>query len=555
MPSKRMPWDEEPFIDHKAATEAAIAAAQSPRVDINGAPVTSYARKAFDEETAKVRDNIDARNNALFKSTAALFEIVAAGALDETTVWNAMIDACHTNGLIRDDGEHSVTATIKSARRHGMDNPRDLSHVGTKVNGFTLINEPVQSVSLDTVIQIERGFWTQRESLQHIYLGALARMCSPWAVLGYCAARVLTLVRPVTVLPPLIGGPGSLNWFCAITANSGGGKSSVAAVARELVDEYVLQRNLGSGEGMIDAYVKPADKETGAPRGRHESVMFVADEIDNMHALGMRAGSTLSSILRTGFSGGTLGFSYRTASDMHLDAQSYRMTLAVNVQAARAGALMDDIHGGTLQRFMWFPSTDPRITPEIPLMPGALELPPHSAWLYPRELTIPYEAVELIRDEHARRNREESDTLDSHALFLREKFAYALAVLDGRDEMSSEDWRLAGIASRVSDHTRGWVAGQLKQFTEDEASERGRLQGVSATAADEEKTFRASQRINRIAAWALKKIADHKGISPRELHNAMASRDRPYLPAALEMLQRSALIEQDNRKRWVKTDG
>lgn len=550
----RSPWDKEPFIDHGAAAERAIAAAQASRVDVNGAPVTSYARKVFDEETSKVRDAVSGdRNHTLFKAACNLFEVVAARALDETTVWNALIDACRSNGLTNDDGESSVSATIKSARRRGLDNPRDLSHVGTKTNGAYLESAPVQSIGLDTVLQIERGFWTQRESLQQIYIGALARMCSPWAVLGYCAARVLTLVRPTTVLPPIIG-EGSLNWFCAITANSGGNKTSSAAVAKKLVNEYVLQRNLGSGEGIVDAYVKPANKETGEPKGLYESVMFWADEIDNMRTLGARTGSTLTSILRSGFSGQTLGFSNRTASNLHLEEQTYRMTLAVNVQAARAGALMDDIHGGTLQRFMWFPAGDPRITPEVPLMPGALKLPSHSAWLYPRELSVPYEAVELIRDEHARRNREEADVLDGHALFVREKFAYALAVLDGRDQMTSEDWRLSGIASRVSDHTRNWVTEQLKQSTEDEASERGRLQGVSAVAADEEKTYRGTQRLNRIGSWALKKIASHKGISPRDLNHASVSRDRPYLPAALEMLQRSGLVKQDDRKRWVKVD-
>jgi len=552
----RLPWENQPYIDHKAATEQAIAAAQSCRVDPNGAPVESYAQKAFDEETGKVRDAVSGtRNDALFKAAAALFEIVAAGALDETAVFNAMMDACRTNELIRDDGEHSVTQTIKSARRRGLDNPRDLSHVGTKVNGFTLDSEPVQSVKLETVFDAERGFWTQRDSLQSIYLAALARMCSPWAVLGHCAARALALVRPNATLPPLIGGPGSLNWFCAIAAPSGGGKGSAASVAKELMDEFVLQRSLGSGEGIIDAYVIPANKETGEPKALHESVMFTADEIDTMHVLSQRSGATLPSILRSGFSGETLGFSYRTSSDLHLQAHTYRMTLVVSVQPAKAGALMDDAHGGTLQRFMWFPGIDLRISSDIPLMPASLELPSPVAWQFPRQLAIPYEATELIRDERTRAMRGEQDHIDGHALFIREKFAYALAVLDGRDVMSSEDWRLSGIASRVSDHTRTWVGAQLVEIADEQASERGRLQGVSATAADEEKTFRASQRLTRIGSWALKKIANHQKLSDRDLARAVASRDRGYLPAALDMLRNSGLIEQDNQKRWVKVDG
>jgi hypothetical protein len=391
----------------------------------------------------------------------------------------------------------------------------------------------------------------ERDSLKVIYLGALSRMCAPWAVLGYCAARALTLVRPHCQLPPLIGGPGSLNWFCAITATSGGGKSSAEAVARELVNEPVLQRNLGSGEGVIDAYEKPANKETGEPKGRHEAIMFVADEIDTMHALGQRSGSTLMGVVRSGFTGGTLGFSNRQASRLHLESHSYRMTLAVNLQPARAGALMDDKHGGTLQRFMWFPGTDSRIDPQVPDTPGSLILPSYSKWQYPMEIRIPYEATELIRDERARQMRGEQDSLDGHALFIREKFAYALAVLDGRDEMSLDDWRLAGIASRVSDRTREWVAHELKSAAEEEATERGALIGVSQHAADESKTGMAAKRKNRIARWVLDKLGD-SAMTNRQLTQAISSRDRPWLRAVLEGLETDERIVHDKQKGWSK---
>ena len=60
-------------------------------------------------------------------------------------------------------------------------------------------------------------------------------MASPWAVLAYTAARALAQVRPGIMLPPLIGGPGSLNWFAAIAAASGGGKGAAIAAARHLV--------------------------------------------------------------------------------------------------------------------------------------------------------------------------------------------------------------------------------------------------------------------------------------------------------------------------------
>jgi hypothetical protein len=182
------------------------------------------------------------------------------------------------------------------------------------------------------VADLEDGFWQSRDSLQTIYNAALNRMCSPWAVLGLCAARVLAIVPPFITLPPLIGGNkgGSLNWFCAIAAISGGGKGAASGVAYDLVPMSVPIRNLGSGEGLVDAYVEPKQKKSD-PTTLRPSVMFVADEVDNVHALGARSGTTLMVWLRMAFSGETLGSSNRQASSLHLNRHTYRMTWAVSV--------------------------------------------------------------------------------------------------------------------------------------------------------------------------------------------------------------------------------
>lgn len=561
---ERLPWDEEPWVNAEAATEKAIRAAQPRRVDPNSAAVQKWARAAFNDAIGTVKNapgpapggGKGQRQDALFPNATSLYEIVAAGALDETEVYNALRDACRTNRLEQDDGETSVERTLVNARRKGFDNPRDLSHVGQKgaVDLSELTVDQAITLPLSEFMRLESGFWTSRGSLQTIYLAALARMCSPWAALAHCVARALTIVLPHMTLPPLIGGPGSLNWFAAVAANSGGGKSSAASVARELIPQPILCKNLGSGEGFIDAFIRPANKETGEPAGRHPAVMFTADEIDGMNALGQRNGSTLNSVIRSAFTGETLGFSYRTASNAHLESHSYRTTLVINVQPAKAGSLVGDEYGGTLQRFMWFPASDERVTSEPPAMPGQLLLPSHLEWQYPRELKVPYEAVELIRDERARGMRGERDALDGHALFVREKFAYGLAVIDGRSDMTLEDWRLAGIVSRVSDYVRTWVAAEFIRVSEEQATEKGRLHGVEMTAASEEKVYRDTQRLARIAQVVLKKItAATDGATRRDLTLGITSRDRPYLDAALERLQRAGRIDQQG-KRWVKID-
>ena len=323
---------------------------------------------------------------------------------------------------------------------------------------------------------IEDGFWDSRDSLKLIYTTALAHMCSPWAVLGCCAARALTQVRPNATLPPLIGGRGSLNWFAAIAARSGGGKGSANAVARQLVPGDVTVRNVGSGEGIINCYIERQCKKIV---GQRESVLFNVDEVDTLAALGNRSGSTMIGILRCAFSGEALGFSYVTRGGEHIPAHSYRLTLVVGVQPARAGGLMSDAAGGTPQRFQWFPGTDSRVTDQVSWVETRrqLVLPDHSAWRYPREIQIPGTAASFIRREHARNQRGETDALDGHAVFVREKFAFALAVLDGRHAMSEEDWELSAIAALVSDATRAWVSAELESAAASEAAELGRRRG------------------------------------------------------------------------------
>ena len=85
------------------------------------------------------------------------------------------------------------------------------------------------------------------------------------------------------MLPALIGGPGSLNWFAAICAASGGGKGSAAACARHLIPQHIETRPLGSGEGIIAAYGQQDTPDAVT------AILFTADEIDTITALSNRS--------------------------------------------------------------------------------------------------------------------------------------------------------------------------------------------------------------------------------------------------------------------------
>lgn len=529
--------------------------AQQPRRATNTAGLSKYAAGAL----SRACDNIESaseRNNTANIELFNMGMLVANGLLTPEQIRADIGAACQRAGL----GDKEIRLLLRDDESSGLNKgiaagPRDLSNVNVSEydddNVIRLLPPPPPPIELD-FYGIEDGFWTARKSLQDIYLAALARMCSPWSVLACCTARALATVRPCITLPPIIGGPGSLNWFGAVTAVSGGGKGAASATAKELVKQYVEQRNTGSGEGIIGAYVRPKDGDV--PQGLHESLMFMVDEIDSLTAQTKRSGATTMSVLRSAFSGETLGFSYVNKNTTKLESHTYRMTMVVSVQPARAADLLGDVTGGTPQRFMWFPGIDKRISAEYAgefIEP--LTLPKPGTWQYPTEVKIPLDARELILRERVKAMRGKTDALDGHALFVREKFAFALAVLDGRSYVTQEDWELSAIASRVSDLTRSWVGDTVKEEVVKEATEKGRLQGVSSVAAYEEKNWRDAEKQANMIRLMRKhiKAASQSGLTDREWVNKLNSRDRIWFKPCQTVLVNEGLIHFDaDEKRW-----
>ncbi|PVB51145.1 DNA primase [Mycobacteroides abscessus] len=493
------------------------------------------------------------RNDQLNRSAFALGQLVPH-LLDEQDVVDALTNAAwsasHNGAEPLTDSE--IRATIRSGMNAGRRDPRyapETSSTSTTMPSRVAVTEEADHPQASTfdVRPLEGGFWDARESLRTVYETAMFRMCSPWAVLAHCAARALTLVPPHIQLPPIVGGPGSLNWFGAVTAVSGGGKGAASATARELIDEHVHARTPGSGEGLIAAYGGRDDE--GNPRGddSHEALMFTVDEIDTLSAVGGRSGATIMPILRQAFSGETLGFAYRNKLPMLL-AHTYRLTLVASIQPDRAGGLLADSGGGTPQRFMWFPGIDDRISASAPYPSGSIALPSFTDWQYPRVLTVPAECEGLIRSERVKAARGDTAALDGHALFCREKFAYALAVLDGRPVMSVADWELSGIAARVSDAVRQWVIDQLAVSEVAEASHKGRMAGVAREASDAEQAYQKQQRVVRVARVLLDKMPATEGA----LRKRITSRDRAVLDIALATLKGNELAWFDG-DQWQKT--
>jgi hypothetical protein len=70
------------------------------------------------------------RNNALNGAAWTLGGWIAAGALGQTDVEDALYAAAERNGLVGDDGERQTWATIRSGLGSGLQRPVDLDARG-----------------------------------------------------------------------------------------------------------------------------------------------------------------------------------------------------------------------------------------------------------------------------------------------------------------------------------------------------------------------------------------------------------------------------------------
>lgn len=513
------------------ATPSTATVSTSPIV--TAAESSAYGAAALRAETDRVRFAVPGtRNDELNRAAFNLGQLVIEGHLTQGDVEAALVSAALAAGLSPSEVRLTLGSGLKGAtgkRRTNVPDPSETVEYPVNV-------EEVDELSL--VGSRVDDLFDQRPVLTHIRDFALSRMTSPAAVLGVTLLRVLALVPPTVVLPALIGGLGSLNLFCALVGPSGSGKGAAESAAKDAFrwPEHVFLATTGSGEGIAHCY---AHIDKGNQVDDRHSVLFTVAEVDTLAAISSRQGSTLLSQLRSAFSGERLGFSYADRSRrLLLERHNYRLGMIVGVQPERALGLLNDTDGGTPQRFIWVPATDRRVSATPPPEPAPITLTMPQWVALTRQsiegynvIHIPQEVADEIRANHAARARGEGTALDGHAMFAREKVAFALAVLDGRAIMDLDDWRIAGMVMNLSEVTRTSIervlAVKADRKQEYEVQAEIRRQGLMDDAKDAKALVRVRARLEKVAAGG--------PVTRRDLQRALASRDSDYFEDALDV--------------------
>jgi hypothetical protein len=410
----------------------------------------------------------------------------------------------------------------------------------------------------------EETFWKSRPVLEHIHTFARARIVAPWALLGCVLARVLVTVSPQVQLPPLTGGRASLNLFVALSGPSGSGKDASYGASEDCLDYGPVghsDKPLGTGEGLAAMFVRWDAKAKEMVQYNVSSLVFVG-EIDTLGAIGSRQGATVLPMLRQAAMGQTLGFANAHEDTTRIVAgHTYRLCLVAGLQPTRSGVLLNDRNGGTPQRFIYMPTVD-EATPDV-----EPDEPDVWRWRRPDFRPTGFSAVTLKLPGHVKESikagrrmgaRGQAPPVDSHSMLTREKVAAGLTILDGRTEVTDDDWALSGVIMTVSDRTRAVCAQALRQEAQKEnvgkALQEAERSIIVSERVDEEAIRKVTSRVR------VRLASNGGGMLHNELRKALRSTERPHMEAAISALMvTGALTEKrdeyhgSERVRYVLT--
>jgi bifunctional DNA primase/polymerase-like protein len=423
-------------------------------------------------------------------------------------------------------------------------------------------------------------FWNARETLRRIRQAAHSKVRSADVVFYGALVRIAAMAPHTLRADTGIGTAASLNLFSAIVGPSGGGKSSGLSVGRMLVKETrpIDEQPLGSGEGIAEAYMGEMMEPTGdmAKDGsaklakvrkmvRH-NVLFHSDEGATLVKLLERAGSTIGETLRSAWSGETIGQKNgRVETTRTVPAGTYACGLVIGWQPSTILPLLDDHEAGTPQRFLFCWAVDESIPPRSArvLWPGEMlspfpegvptSLPPPGQIIAAPappmmgESIVFAEAItdELYDTEHAKNTgslpleHPLRDPFRSQHPVLKVKVAALLALLEGRRNVTLDDWHLAQIVIDTSDRVRIYLQALAagKAAAAREAAERNEhalewhREHARASVRETVETAADRRLATRVAVW----VHEDGPATLGALRKRSAGRDRPNVEAAIEL--------------------
>lgn len=587
--------------------ERATPAADIPQGSADYLRATSYATAAIARECADLAHEQHARNQKAFAVACRLIELTNAGWASVEYAEGCYIAACETASGNKPDPfpESEARAVWASAAQRVGFNAAVLPAsglVGERLDfpwpapHGSSVPAPTRGVSLETRPSRDRPFtlpdlfWEARPVLKHIQAAAHARYVSADVALYTTLVRLAAMWPHKVRLDTGVKDPASANLYAAVVGPSGIGKTSGIGVATRLLaapawlggDAFADGLPIGTGEGIAEAYMgsrkvpkvdeqglpvtlKTGEVKTEVVRAQvlHNAFMY-ADEGEALARLIERNGATVGEALRRAWVGETIGQSNgRAETTRIIKSGSYSFGLLVGFQPETALPLFADEGAGTPQRFLWCWAQDTSIPRHPGPSPGALRdvfpasrpLPEGMTWIVDplgrdevdlRPVTYDAMIREELAEEHWARAQGALtlERLDAHRPLTLVKLAALLAQLEGRRDVTLEDWSLAKLMWQISCNVRTWLIEYGHEITKKAmAAKRAAFAGDHAAAEVARLALhdaRAEQAIERCAARMARRAQDEpRGtvMSRRTVLQFLAGRDRT--PHGAEALARA----------------
>lgn len=424
-------------------------------------------------------------------------------------------------------------------------------------------------------------FWAARPVLKQIQLAAHARLVGADIALHSVLVRLAALWPHNLKINNGIKDGAAANLYTAIVGPSGAGKTSGVGVARGLLPRppwldratFADDRPLGTGEGIAEVYMGtkavPKLDEHGVPiqdtTGKvklekiraqvlHNALMH-ADEGEALAKLVERSGATVGETLRRGWVGGTIGQSNGRAETTRVIEQgSYSLGLIIGFQEETAQPLLADSAAGTPQRFLWCWALDPTIPDEDVPDPGPLldvwppTHDPGTEWLINapgpdlRPVTFDPGIIAEIKPEIRAVGRGELrlPPFDSHRPLMLVKVSTLLAQLDGRRDVTLEDWRLARMVWDTSRRVQDYLVSYGQAMAGKAAADRRAAHSAQETQADQAKLdardAREDAAVERVALQMSRALqAAGQALTESAYRHRAAPRDRQRAAAAVAL--------------------
>ncbi|MDJ0360686.1 hypothetical protein [Rhodococcus sp. H29-C3] len=410
----------------------------------------------------------------------------------------------------------------------------------------------------------DRDFWESRPILSHIHQSAVSRRRGPWAVLLNVLINVTAHVPPGFVLPPIVGGYQPLNLIGIAVGGSGVGKDSARAVANSAVIFPELDNvpviPLGSAQGISKSYkrfvpAKRATKDAPAEPAHFQILtdraIFTVTEVNTAEAHGDMS-ATLRDQIKQAWTGSELGYGYADPEKrIVLDAMSYRFALIIGAQPTESNWLLQGAGDGFPQRLIWLPAHNlysPKHRKDCPEMPAPI-LWKGIEWPAPKpgeyvEFRLPEDIEDRIWNEVGKGNETILGSgLDGHKIQGIERVAIALAVLDGRIDVTHEDWRIAEKIFARSDETRTFIEDHVKRRKLDALSEKAKERVLVDIRAQGYQSNYDTGIATKTYQQMLLKLAEATGpVLTSVLIRSLTANLRPSAPEVLERMDDDGVI-------------